>query len=80
MDEAVHALAHSAGVPPAVRRAAAAHLPARLSLVRPRDVEESGLTRFEIKYHQNGEALYRLEMGDASGRSDRDEAGVPSSF
>jgi len=63
--EAVHALAHSqcaAGVQPAVRRAAAAHLPARMSVLHLRDSDDA-LTLFEAKYAAKADGLYRLSLG-----------------
>jgi len=64
--EAVLSVAHGgARVPPPLRAAAAAHLPARLEPVVLRADAEGAdaLTLFEAKYHALDDGLYRLRLG-----------------
>ena len=73
---AQHDLAHSpldaegggggGEVPAHVRAAAAALLPARLSVLRLESAAQA-LTLFEAKYHRKKDPLYRLQLGRRRG-------------
>eukprot|EP00747_Dinoflagellata_sp_TGD_P220585 gnl/TRDRNA2_/TRDRNA2_92544_c0_seq1.p1 gnl/TRDRNA2_/TRDRNA2_92544_c0~~gnl/TRDRNA2_/TRDRNA2_92544_c0_seq1.p1 ORF type:complete len:375 (+),score=35.20 gnl/TRDRNA2_/TRDRNA2_92544_c0_seq1:65-1189(+) len=62
---AVEALASDPRVPQKVREAAARRLPLKLSQLTHLSSSEEGLTRFEQKYWNGGEVLYRLTSPDA---------------